>query len=166
MLASEDLPVRCAFAQVPAFGGGPLPLSAATLAAIGEAMEKGRLDDVIPAVSPSPDALGLMYPDDSYGWFTRVGKERAPSWRNEIRIGALTEPYEPIAFLAKAKTPLRIVVAPDDKLTPPQAGMKVAATNPGIDVVQISGGHFDAYESGFAESSGHAIDWFARHLKA
>jgi dienelactone hydrolase len=166
ILASEDLPIRCAVAQVPGFGGETLHLSAATVGAIGDAFEKGRLDELIPAASASADGVGIMYPDDSYGWFTRVSRERAPSWRNEVRIGALAEPFNPIEFLASARTPLRILVAPDDKLTPPQAGMKVASTIPMIDVVQIAGGHFDAYESGFAESSRHALDWFARHFNA
>jgi dienelactone hydrolase len=165
LLASENLPVRCAFAQVPGFGDA-LSLSPATISVIGEALENGRLDELIPAASATADGVGIMYPDDSYGWFTRVSKERAPSWRNEVRIGALAEPFNPIEFLANARTPLRILVAPDDKLTPPQAGMKVASTIPMIDFVQIAGGHFDAYEAGFAESSRHAIDWFARHLNA
>jgi hypothetical protein len=166
ILASENLPIRCAVAQVPGFGGDALTLSAATVSVVSDALEKGRLDDVIPAVSASADGLGIMYADDSYGWFTRVCQERAPSWRNEVRIGALAEPFNPIDFLVNARTPLRILVAPDDKLTPPQAGMKVASAIPMIDVVQIAGGHFDAYEAGFAESSQYAIDWFARHLKA
>ncbi len=166
MLASENLPIRCAVAQVPALSGGPGQVSAATLAAIGDALQNGRFDDVIPAVSESADGLGLLYPDHSYGWFTRVHKERAPSWRNEIRVGALAEPFEPIEVLPKVRTPLRLVVAPDDKLALPQEGMKVASTNPIIDVVHIAGGHFDAYESGFTESASHAVDWFAQHLKS
>src|SRR6266480_7212180 len=28
----------------------------------------------------------------------------------------------------------------------------------------LSGGHFDAYTAGFEASSGHARDWFVRHL--
>ncbi|MEI9925213.1 MAG: hypothetical protein WDN50_18475 [Bradyrhizobium sp.] len=150
--------------QVPGFGGDPLNLSAATIGVISDALEKGRLDEVIPAVSASADGVGIMYPDDAYGWFTRVCKERAPSWRNEVRIGALAEPFNPIEFLVTQGRRCAFSWRPD-KLTPPQAGMKVASTIPMIDVVQIAGGHFDAYESGFAESSQQAIDWFARHLK-
>lgn len=166
MLAAEPLPIRCAVAQVPGFGGDGLQLSAATVAAITDAMQNGRLDDIIPAASATADGLGIMYPDDAYGWFTRVSRERAPAWRNEVRIGALAEPFNPVDFLVKTRIPLRCIVAPDDRLTPPQEGMKIAATVPMIDLVQIPGGHFDAYEAGFAESSGHAIEWFARHLAA
>jgi uncharacterized protein len=164
MLASENLPIRCAVAQVPGMGG--LQLSEATIAAITDALTNGRLDALIPAVSATADGLGIMYPDNACEWFTRVSHELAPRWRNEVRIGALAEPFDPVAFLPKAKVPLRCIVAPDDTLTPPQAGMAVAAAIPMIDLVQIPGGHFDAYESGFAESSGYAIEWFSRHLMA
>jgi hypothetical protein len=30
--------------------------------------------------------------------------------------------------------------------------------------VILPGGHFDAYTVGFEASSGHACDWFTRHL--
>lgn len=166
MLAAEQLPVRCAVAQVPAIGTDPIALSAATISAISESLKAGRLDDIVPAVSSTEDGVGIMYRDDSYGWFTRVSKECAPRWRNEVRVGAFTEAFTPGAFLAGAKIPLRLIVAPDDKLTPPAGGIATASAVPLIDVARIPGGHFDAYESGFAESSALAIDWFKRHLAA
>ncbi|WP_294537009.1 alpha/beta fold hydrolase [uncultured Rhodoblastus sp.] len=164
MLAAEPLPIRCAVAQVPGFSMGGLQLSAATVAEITAAIQNGRLDDVIPAATATADGLGIMYQDDAHDWFTRVSRERAPTWRNEVRIGALTEPFEPIDFLVRTRIPLRCIVAPDDRLTPPDEGIKIAATVPLIDLVQISGGHFTAYEAGFDESARLAVDWFARHL--
>lgn len=89
ILASENLPVRCAFAQVPGFGGDPLKLSAATVGAVSDALEKGRLDDVIPAVSASADGLGIMYPDDLYGWFTRVCFVRSGHQAGVMRFGSV-----------------------------------------------------------------------------
>lgn len=163
-LAAEDAPIGCAFAQVPAFGRPATPLSVATLAAITGALSQGRLDDLIPAAAETADGIGIMFPDDAHHWFTRVCRERAPRWRNEVRIGALAEPFMPVDRLSKVKVPLRLLVAPDDKLTPPQAGIEAAAANPLIDVVSIAGGHFDPYEAGFAASSKSAIDWFSQHL--
>lgn len=163
VLASEDLPVRCAVAQMPAFGGDSTVLSKATRTAIVDALKNGRLDEVIPAASASADGVGIMYNDGAYDWFTRVCRERAPSWRNEVRIGALAESIEPIDFVGRVKIPMRLIVAPDDTLTPSQTGIKAASTVPAIGLVEIPGGHFDAYEHGFAGSSGHAIDWFSRH---
>jgi hypothetical protein len=33
-----------------------------------------------------------------------------------------------------------------------------------VEVVEIPGGHFEAYEGGFGASAAPAIDWFRRHL--
>jgi len=164
LLAAEDLPVRCAVAQVPFLGGAGPELSAATLAAITASIEAGRLDDTVPAASATPDGLGVMFHDDAYGWFTRSAAERAPAWRNEIRIGALLETFSPLDHLAAARVPLLLIVAPDDALTPPADGVAAADAAPLVEVVTIPGGHFDAYVEGFAASSGAAVGWFTTHL--
>jgi fermentation-respiration switch protein FrsA (DUF1100 family) len=164
LLAAEDLPVRCAVAQVPFLGGAGPELSAATLAAITAAVEGGRLDDTVPAVSATPDGLGIMYHDDAHRWFTSSAAERAPSWRNEIRIGALLETFNPLDHLAEVRVPLLLIVAPDDTLTPPADGVAGAEPLPSVEVVTIPGGHFDAYLEGFAASSGAAVAFFTTHL--
>lgn len=110
-LASEDLPIGCAVAQVPALGEGGPDLPVAALAAINEAVEEGSDDAVLPAVTATSDGLGVMYEDGSYEWFTRVAAERAPSWRNELRVEGLLEPFRPIDHLADARVPLLLVVA-------------------------------------------------------
>jgi uncharacterized protein len=164
VLAAEDLPIRCAVAQVPGIVSGGPALSEATLTALSAALTKGRLDDTMPAASATPDGLGIMYADGAYAWFSRVAQERAPSWRNEIRIGALAEPHRPIDHLPNVKVPLLLIVAPDDLLTPPGPAVEIAFGISLIDVVEIPGGHFDAYESGFSLSSSAAVSWFERFL--
>jgi uncharacterized protein len=165
ILAGEDLPIRCAVAQVPALGDGGPELPAPALAAIGQAVESGHDDDVvIPAVTPHADGLGVMYEDGAHEWFTRTAGERAPSWRNEIRVSGLLEPFRPIDHLADTRVPLLLIVAPGDTLTPPGPAVALAPSIPAVEVVEIPGGHFDGYEAGFAASSGPAIEWFRRHL--
>jgi len=164
ILAAEDLPIRCAVAQVPGLGDGGPDLPTAALAAITKAVESGRDDIVIPAVTPTPDGLGVMYEDGAHAWFTRVAAERAPSWRDEIRVSGLLETFRSIDHLAEAKVPLLLIVAPDDTLTPPAPAMALAPSIDLVEVVEIAGGHFDAYEGGFQASSAPAIDWFRRHL--
>lgn len=164
ILAAEDLPIRCAVAQVPALGEGGPELSAAALAAITDAVGSGRNDATVPATTATADGLGLMFEDGAYDWFTRTAAQRAPSWRDELLISGLLEPYRPIDHLPNAKVPLLLVVAPADTLTPPGPGIATAARVPNVEVVKIPGGHFDAYESGFAASSEAAIAWFQRHL--
>jgi pimeloyl-ACP methyl ester carboxylesterase len=166
VLAAEDLPIRCAVAQVPGIVSGGPALFEATVTAISDALSKGWADATIPAATATTDGVGMMFADGAYDWFSRVAQERAPTWRNEVRIGALAEPHHPIEHLPHVKVPLLLIVAPDDLLTPPGPAIAVASEVPLIKVVEIPGGHFDAYESGFAASSGAAVTWFQRHLVA
>jgi pimeloyl-ACP methyl ester carboxylesterase len=164
ILASEDLPVRCGVAQVPGLGEGGPDLPAGALSVVTRAFETGDDEATIAAVTASPDGAGLMFEDGAHGWFTRVAAERAPAWKDELRISAFGEAFRPIDHLADARVPLLLVVAPGDTLTPPGPALPIAASTPNVSVVEIPGGHFDAYESGFAASAGPAVDWFHRHL--
>jgi dienelactone hydrolase len=164
ILASEDLPIACAVAQVPAFGeGGPdLPLGA--LAAITDALGQGRGDLVLPATTADPGGDGIMFEDEAHDWFGRVAAERAPTWRNELRVSGLLEPFRPIDHLAATKVPLLLVVAPADALTPPGPAMGIASSAPLVEVVEVPGGHFDVYVSGFATSVEATVSFLRRHL--
>jgi hypothetical protein len=164
VLAAEDLPIRCAVAQVPFLGEGGAELPAAALAAVVEAITQGRDDVTIPVVTADPDGLGFIYEDDGAAWFTRVAAERAPTWRNELRVSSLAEPFRPIDHLPAARVPLLLVTAAADRLTPPGPAAPVAATTPNVEIAEIPGGHFDAYVDGFSASSGAAIAWYRRHL--
>lgn len=164
ILAAEELPIRCAVAQVPVMGGAPT--SPATAEAIGSALAAGRLDATIPVASATADGVGLMYRDDAYAWFTRVSAERAPSWRNEVKVQAFAEPFLPLESLDGARVPLLLLVADNETLLPTGAGIAVAETVPMIELVRIPGGHFDAYEAGFDVTSSQAVEWFSEHLSA
>jgi fermentation-respiration switch protein FrsA (DUF1100 family) len=164
VLAAEDLPIRCAVAQVPGLGEGGPGISPATAAAIAAALEADRGDEIVPAVTPTRDGLGIMFEDGAYDWFTRVAAERAPSWRDEVRVGALSDSVRPIDHLPRVRIPLLLVTAPHDRLTPPAPAVRVAATLPTVEIVELGGSHFDAYEAEFAASSQAAIAWFRRFL--
>jgi uncharacterized protein len=165
VLAAEELPIRCAVAQVPGLGEGGPGVSPATASTISAALAAGRLDEFVPAVSATRDGLGIMFEDGAYDWFTRVAAERAPRWRDQVRIGALTEGgVRPIDRLRRARVPLLLVVAPRDRLTPPGPAVQLAAMLPAVEIAEIGGSHFDAYEAEFAASSQAAIAWFRRFL--
>ena len=164
MLAAEDLPIRCGVAQVPALGAGGPDLPPGALSALMEAFGSGDADATVAAVTAAPDGAGIMFEDGAYDWFTRVAAERAPAWRDELRTSAFAEEFRPVDHLAGTRVPLLLVVAPADTLTPPQPAMALADAVPDLSIVEIPGGHFDAYESGFTASAGPAVDWFRRHL--
>ncbi len=165
VLAAEDVPILCAVAQVPGIGAGGPGVSQATVDAIAAATDEDRPDDIVPAVSATRDGLGIMFEDGAYEWFTRLAAQRAPSWRNEVRMGALHDATTPIDHLPRSRVPLLLVVAPADRLTPPAAAIEMAATLPAVEVVEIPGGHFDAYEASFPASSEPAVAWFRRFLR-
>lgn len=76
--------------------------------------------------------------------------------------------YEPGAYIEwLSPTPLLLVMARDDHLT--VADEAISAYNQALEpkkLVLVPGGHFDAYESGFAVASTAACDWFVEHLQS
>jgi dienelactone hydrolase len=166
-LAAETIGIACAVAQVPNFGEGAAEVPAGLLEEFGRVFETGALDTTVPAVTATPDGVGVMYEDGAYDWFTRVAAERAPSWRNELLVTGIVAlgAHRPIDDLGKARVPLLLLVAPGDHLTPPGPAMRIAQGAPNVEVVEIPGNHFDAYEAGFQASSQPALDWFRRHLR-
>lgn len=162
-LAAGGNGLRAAVAQVPGLGEGGPPASEAFLEAMAAALEQ---DSMVLATSP-PDGPGVMRADGAHEWFHRVAAERAPSWRNELKASALAElgPYRPIDELAKVAIPLLLLVAPDDLLTPPGPALALTPSMSNVEVVEVSGGHFDVYEGeGFEESSRAESAFFKRHL--
>jgi len=166
MLASGEIPIACALAQVPHLGEGGPELSEGVLAELTNAIAAGQVDATVPAVTATVDGVGVMFEDGAFDWFTRVAAERAPNWRNELLVRGLADGagHRPIDHLGEARVPLRLIVAPEDRLTPPGPAMGIAAETPFVNVVEIPGDHFDAYEVGFRPSCGAAIDWFHAHL--
>jgi len=165
MLAAEELALRCAVAQVPGLGDTSPEIPAGAMAAILEAVGSGRADVIIPAVETDPEGEGFMLADGAAAWFSRVAAERAPRWRNELRPLAFSEPYRPIDSLIDVRVPLLLIVARDDELTPPAGALAIAPTIDLVEVVEIPGGHFDAYEANFDASCSAATSFFCRQLR-
>jgi dienelactone hydrolase len=168
LAADEQLGLAAAVAQVPFLGPGSPSLSKATLDAIDAAAQAGNLDATVPAISATPNGLGVMYEDGAAAWFTRVAADRAPTWRNEICVRGIIAigDYQPFNYLASARGPLLLVPALADTITPP--GPVLAAQGslpPTVSIVTIEGGHFDAYEAGFKASADAAVAFFTTHLR-
>jgi uncharacterized protein len=164
VLCAEDLPIAAGVAQVPYLGEGtPTPP-----AGVLEAVSATASDPLatVPATTDEVDGVGAMYRDGAHAWFADTAAMRAPTWRNELNVGGLVEgiAYRPFDHLARLRVPLRVVAAPEDGLAPaaPVLGLDPRPQN--LDVVEIPGRHFDAYEAGFEASSRAALDFFKRHL--
>ncbi|MGI8446599.1 MAG: hypothetical protein ACR2MP_05310 [Streptosporangiaceae bacterium] len=116
MLAGEKLQIKCDVGHIPEIGPTGPSLSEATVAAVTTAIGEGRLNDTVPAVSPTADGIGVMFDDGAYDWSTRVAEERAPGWRNEVRISGLTEPFSLQDHLAGAMRNLLAYIKPREAL--------------------------------------------------
>ena len=163
-LCAEDLPITAAVAQVPYLGeGGSEPPSGAV-----EEIIKVAHDPLatIAAATDTSDGAGAMYLDGAYRWFTDTAAERAPAWRNELLVAGFLEAadYRPFDHLSRSRVPLLVVAATNDQLTPPGPLIALDPKPHLVEVVEISGNHFDAYSAGFKTSSSAAVDFFARHL--
>ena len=120
-----------------------------------------------PVVAPqgTPSALPTQ---ESYDWFTKAGATRAPNWKNQqtVRSVELALEYIPSAGIQYiSPTPLMMIVAQNDTLTPTDLAIEAfgRAREP-KQLVIIPGGHFDAYVSGFEQSSTPALNWFKQNL--
>jgi hypothetical protein len=128
--------------------------------------------DLLGAVlATDPVAAAALPTPDSFEFFTRTQRDRAPAWENQVTLRSveLLQGYEPGRFLPLiAPTPLQMVVAPNDRLVAGELATAAfeQAAHP-KKLVTVPGGHFDAYTgTGFEISSAAARDWFAEHLLA
>jgi fermentation-respiration switch protein FrsA (DUF1100 family) len=130
----------------------------------------GGVPATVPVVSADPAGPAALPTADSYQWFTETAQLRAPAWKNEVTLRSveLFMEYEPGAYIGFiSPTPLLMVVALNDHLTVADQALRAyeRALEPKR-LVTLPSGHFDAYVSGFAESSGPQRDWFVTHLLA
>lgn len=178
-VAAIDSRVKAAVSQVPLVSGYENIRSLVRADLIGgfqdmfdadrEARFRGEAPAMVPAVNEDPLGPAAMPTPDSYRWFTETHELRAPSWRNEITLRSveMLREYEPDSYVHRiAPTPLLVLVAENDVLTPTELALATyqKAREP-KKLVMLPGGHFDAYVKGFDASMVPARDWFLEHLQ-
>ena len=178
VVGAIDRRVRCVVSQVPLVSGYRNILRLVRADFVGptrdlldadrEARFRGEPPQTIPVVDPDPMAQSALPTPDSWEWFSRTGKDRAPAWRNEVTLRSveMLMEYEPGSYVERiSPTPLLMVVAAGDHLA--VADEAFAAYNRALEpkkLVVLRGGHFDAYVDDFEKSAGPARDWFVEHL--
>jgi len=178
-VAAIDARVKAAVSQVPLVSGYENIRSLVRADLIGgfqdmfdadrEARFRGEAPAMVPAVNEDPLGPAAMPTPDSYRWFTETHELRAPSWRNEITLRSveMLREYEPDSYVHRiAPTPLLVLVAENDVLTPTELALATyqKAREP-KKLVMLPGGHFDAYVKGFDQSMVPAREWFLEHLQ-
>ncbi|MCS7051404.1 MAG: alpha/beta hydrolase [Thermomicrobium sp.] len=179
VVGAIDRRVRCVVSQVPLVSGwrnvqrlvrnDVIPLLRLQFDADRAARFRGEAPATVAVVAEDPATTPCALPTpDSWQWFTETGRTRAPAWRNEVTLRSvelLTE-YEPWVYVDRiAPTPLLMVVAAHDVLTPTDLALEAyaRALEP-KKLVLLPGGHFDAYTRDFESAAGAAREWFLAHL--
>ncbi len=179
VLGAVDRRVKCVVSQVPLVSGyrnvlrlvrnDLIPQLRAQFDADREVRFRGEPPAMIAVVAEDPTKTPCALPTpDSWQWFAETGRTRAPTWRNEVTLRSveMLMEYEPWAYIDRvAPTPLLMVVAANDVLTPTDLALEACskALEPKR-LVLLPGGHFDAYTTDFQPAAGAARDWFAQHL--
>jgi fermentation-respiration switch protein FrsA (DUF1100 family) len=177
-LAAFDRRISAAVAQVPLTDGwsnAQRLMRADVFGQFIEALGQDRLQryrdgtiNYVKVVAPEGEPSALPTPE-SYVWFTKASQSVAPTWKNQVTMESMEKflEYSPAANIYRiSPTPLLMVVASDDRLTP--TDLAVAAYERAREpkqLVLLPGGHFDAYsDPGLSLSASAATDWFRRHL--
>ncbi|WLR57339.1 alpha/beta hydrolase [Mesobacillus subterraneus] len=107
---------------------------------------------------------------DCYNWFLQTHNSIAPNWENRITLESMEKylEYDPAGLIDLiSPTPLLMIAAMDDKITPPDMAIEAfdkRAREP-KKIVKLPGGHFDVYNGEtFTEASDAAVQWFTTHL--
>ena len=178
VVGAIDRRVKCVVSQVPLVSGSrnlarlvradlAAPMRA-QLDADREARFVGEAPSMLPVVTSDVSGAAALPTADSWEWFTQTAQTRAPAWHNQVtlRTVEMLGEYEPGSYIERiSPTPLMMVIATGDHLA--VADEAFAAYNRALEpkrLVILKGGHFDAYVTGFEESSGAARDWFFEYL--
>ena len=178
VVAAIDRRVKCVVSQVPLTYG----LESARRLIRGDhwaglrgmfegdraARMRGEPGARLPVTAPEGEPCALPTAD-THAFFTGFVTSRETAWKNEVTLHSLelfTE-YEPATYIARiAPTPLLVVVARDDHLTPFDLTARAfeAALEP-KKLLVLPGGHFEAYTGRpFEISSAAQRDWFKSQL--
>ena len=178
VVGAIDRRVKCVVSQVPLVSGSrnlarlvradlAAPMRA-QLDADREARFVGEAPSMLPVVTSDVSGAAALPTADSWEWFTQTAQTRAPAWHNQVtlRTVEMLGEYEPGSYIERiSPTPLMMVIATGDHLA--VADEAFAAYNRALEpkrLVILKGGHFDAYVTGFEESSSAARDWFFEYL--
>jgi fermentation-respiration switch protein FrsA (DUF1100 family) len=177
VVAALDRRVKAAVSQVPTISGSQAarrrmsPEKAASLQTRFDVDRRrrlvGELPGMVPVVSNDPSALCALPGQDSFHFFTQ-SISFAPSWNPEVTLRSieLARENEPGTLVTRiSPTPLLMIVADDDRLTP--ADLIIGAFDKVGEPKRLHvlrGGHFSPYLEHFETTSTLARDWFLQHL--
>jgi uncharacterized protein len=176
VLGATDRRLRAVVAQVPTISGyqqslrrvAPDQVSALEAAFADDERQQflGGPPAAQAVVSPDPAVRAAYRAPDAVAFYNQPVPQGV--WDNivTLRSTRAARMYEPGTWIARVSpTPLLMIVGLYDAVTVTDLalGAYEQALQP-KKLVTIDGGHFDPYQSRFAEASGAAVAWFTEHL--
>lgn len=129
----------------------------------------GEPSTPVPVVAPEGE-LSVLSTPDSYAWFSKSGKEDAPTWlnRTDLESVARLAEYNPAGIIDLiSPKPLLIQAATNDSLIPiAQVREAFARAREPKKFIEFDGGHFDVYPGTkfHEQAANNAAAWFKEHL--
>jgi pimeloyl-ACP methyl ester carboxylesterase len=115
-----------------------------------------------------PFAPDGVYADAERGrFYDELPAERRRTWRNRITLRTLERyaAYEPGALLGTSSTPLLVITAEDDTVTPSDlARDAIARAGRPVQTLSVPGGHYAVYTDHRERCARAAAGFLARHL--
>jgi uncharacterized protein len=127
----------------------------------------GRSRLLIPLAGEKGEVASLTTPDSRNG-SEALNPGGAHAWRQEIAAwSALRVAFQrPIRFARKVKTPLLVLAYLDDGVTAPGPAIRAARRAPGAELVELPGGHYEAYLAGHERAVELELAFLRRTLLA
>lgn len=177
-IAAFDKRVRAVVAQIPVTNIWETywrDINPETLASISAWRAHNRVEEYtkgtvnyFPVVAPEGQ-LSMHPQKESYDWFTKTAKLRAPNWKNQVTVESteIQLEYAPMNYIhLVSPTPLLMVIASDDIVTPTEQQKKAfeRAREP-KKLVVVPGRHFDAYNGPkHMQFFTPELQWFQQYL--
>lgn len=174
-VAALDKRIKAAVVQAP-YTGQTMENMIAGITDNSNWLVKNRIEKYTKNITkymPIVDSIGkyaFLPQKEAYGWFTKLAKEKAPNWKNQITIESIDKnnEYNPGFYVPLiSNTPLLMIIASNDIITPTEDQKTTFESAKTIKkLIVVEGRHFDAYQgSSFEKFCQPAVDWFKKHLK-
>ncbi len=176
--AATDRRVKCVVSQVPEIHSGENIKRSYTIEAIRERMQMidderaslqaGNPPRTIEISTYAPEQPSTSPGNRTYAFFNAFNGEGGSAWPNQVTVRSLELrlEYDALAFADRVSpTPLLMIVAGDDEITPTDLAM--TAFDRALEPKKlhiIPGDHYRPYLEAFEESSAVARDWLVTHL--
>jgi fermentation-respiration switch protein FrsA (DUF1100 family) len=177
--AALDRRVKCVVSQVPFISGHesmvqsmPLGERSAFYRMLDDeraSLAMGNLPRSVSVCTDDPSKPPTTPGRRTYHYFTSLARKKRVDWENRVTLRSLELrlEYEAMPFMERiSPTPLLMIVATDDEITPTDIALRAfSRAHEPKKVLLMEGDHYDPYLGGFDRSSAAARDWFVEHLR-